>query len=167
MGRNAKEVTESRRENNPGKTSKAELERKAGTGKYDPALFDLEKPDFVSKHARASQEWDFYERLMVPQGLLTALDVPIFAKYCLCLGKALDLEDKAPKLTRKNSNNTTSPTEDAQTLKQLWEQVATYAGYLGLTPKARKAMHVILKAPPMVKDAAQATKDRIRSKRTT
>lgn len=164
MGRNAKEITEARRLNNPGKTSKSEIDRKTGTGKYDPALFVLVKPEMVKKLKRASGLWDEMSSLMIPQGLLTALDVPIFARYCVCLAKAYDLEEKIEREQIKNSNNTASLAPDMQLLKFYWEQVATYASHLGLTPKARKAMHVILRAPQTVKDAQQETKARIRSK---
>lgn len=165
MARYAKPMDEKRRSANPGKLSKEKLAQREGQAPDQTlkgsAIHILVPPAMVAKSKRAKLIWQEMSELMVPQGMLCALDVPVFAKYCLSLARAYELEEQLERELIRNSNNTASLTPEMTLLKYYWEQVTTHAKSLGLTPAARKAMHITIKAPPAVKDAKQTAKDRL------
>lgn len=161
MGRTRKPINDSRKANNPGKLSKDELQKRAPR-EASENLYEVEKPAWLID--RAIDVWDSLAPLMVQQGMLTALDVPIFAAYCQAVGTAIEAEtvlhEKGPYI--KCTGNVMSPRPELKLRQQAWKQAEALAKALGLTPSARKTMGLVFKKP-VAPDAVKSDSDKRKS----
>mgnify|MGYP001367874336 CR=1 FL=1 len=163
MGRPRKDLTEARALNNPGKLSKKELESRKPQ-EASERLYILRKPTWLSEGAESV--WDEMAPIMVAQGMLTALDVPVFAQYCRLSAKvdqicaAMDEHEKSGKPTTKtHSNGNKQPLPDFADLPKLLKQLFEAADKLGLTPPSRKRMGKEFRKPDPEKNGAANVSD--------
>lgn len=108
-------------------------------------VFKLIKPDWLSPDAEVI--WDSLVPMALAQKMVCALDSRMVGKYCQLIANAENCERVMLEhgLFIKNRNRTFTPRPEVKMATECWKQVAELGSALGLTPKARKQMNIVIK----------------------
>lgn len=109
-----------------------------------PDLANPEKPSWLSK--AASKLWDKLVPRLQACDHLTSLDEFVLGEYCQITAEMEEIHGKLKgKSYTTNSNKTVSKSSLVTVLNDLRRQQLKLAEQLGLTPKSRKAMSIVVK----------------------
>lgn len=141
------------------KLSKEDREAKGARSKSDAPEQTVIEPDVPQKPDRLSQEAERYWDLIVPKliakGLVCSLDEDLLADYCEVVTTKNIYQElllESGKHTKTHPNNTQSQSIEMKMFKDLCKEATRLGELLGLSPKARKQMGIVIKAPKTKSD---------------
>jgi P27 family predicted phage terminase small subunit len=144
----------------PRKRGKKALERQAeheaegAVVEVAPELMRPVKPTWLSKNA--AKVWDREVPKMIAINAVRSLDSYVIADYCQMVAEAERCQRviATKGYFKTNANRTKSKREEVSLLKELRAGILKLSDQLGMTPKARKAMNITVKAPEPKNDSA-------------